>query len=191
MSINTMAQTVLFFGDSLTAGYGLKNTWQESMPALIKQKITLAGIDAKVINAGISGDTTTGGLARLDSVLNQPVEIFVLELGINDAIRGIAPPIILKNLQAIVNKVKAAHPTIKLVLLGMEIPVFLRGDFADEFRSIFRQLAAINDMAFVPFMLAGVAGKKDLNLFDRLHPNAEGYKIIADNIWPVINKLLK
>lgn len=186
-----MAQTVLFFGDSLTAGYGLKNTWQESMPALIKQKITLAGIDAKVINAGISGDTTTGGLARLDSVLNQPVEIFVLELGINDAIRGIAPPIILKNLQAIVNKVKAAHPTIKLVLLGMEIPVFLRGDFADEFRSIFRQLAAINDMAFVPFMLAGVAGKKDLNLFDRLHPNAEGYKIIADNIWPVINKLLK
>jgi acyl-CoA thioesterase-1 len=185
-----MTSTLLFFGDSLTAGYGLRNITQESMPGLVQQKINEAGLTAKVINAGLSGDTTAGGLARIDRLLDQPIDIFVLELGINDAIRGIPPQTSLKNLQAIVNKVKAKHPTVKLALLGMEIPVFLRDDFAEEFRSIFRELAAMNNMAFVPFMLAGVAGKKSLNLPDRLHPNADGYKIIADNVWPVIKPLV-
>ncbi|HEY0244036.1 MAG TPA: arylesterase [Mucilaginibacter sp.] len=183
-------QTILFFGDSLTAGYGLKKAPDEAMPGLIREKIKAAKLEASVINAGLSGDTTAGGLARVDRFLNQQIDIFVLELGINDAIRGISPQIILKNLQAIVNKVKAKHPNVKLALLGMEIPVFLRGDFADEFRAIFRQLAAVNNMAFVPFMLKDVAGKKHLNIFDRLHPNAEGYEIIAENVWPVIKKLL-
>jgi acyl-CoA thioesterase-1 len=182
-------QIILFFGDSLTAGYGLK-VMGEAMPSLIREKIKAANIDANVINAGLSGDTTAGGLMRIDRLLNQPIDIFVLELGINDAIRGISPQISLKNLQAIVDKVKAKHPKVKLVLLGMEIPVFLRGEFAEEFHAIFRQLAAVNDMAFVPFMLKDVAGKKHLNLFDRLHPNAEGYKIIAENVWPVIKKLV-
>jgi len=183
-------QTILFFGDSLTAGYGLKNAALESMPGLIQQKINAAGIAARVINAGISGDTTTGGLTRIDRYLNEPIDIFVLELGINDAIRGVQPQISLNNLQAIVDKVKAKHPRVRLALLGMEIPVFLRGGVAEEFRSMFRQLAAVNNMAFVPFMLSGVAGKKDLNIFDRLHPNAEGYKVITSNVWPLIRKLL-
>ncbi|MDB5010213.1 MAG: arylesterase [Mucilaginibacter sp.] len=183
-------QTILFFGDSLTAGYGLRSASDESLPALIQQKIHAAGMTAKVVNAGISGDTTSGGLARIDRVLNQPVDIFVLELGINDAFRNISPQISLKNLQAIIDKVKAKYPKVKLALLGMEIPIFLRGDLAEEFRAIFRQLAAVNNMAFVPFMLSGVAGKKHLNLADRLHPSAEGYKIIADNVWPVIKSLV-
>jgi acyl-CoA thioesterase-1 len=183
-------QTILFFGDSLTAGYGLKNTARESMPGLIQQKFDAEGIDAEAINAGLSGDTSSGGLLRVDKFLTLSVDIFVLELGINDAIRGIHPQITLKNLQTIIDKVKAQYPKVKLALLGMEIPTFLRGDFAEEFRSIFRQLAAVNDMAFVPFMLAGVAGKKHLNIFDRLHPNADGYKIIADNVYPVIKSLV-
>jgi len=181
---------ILFFGDSLTAGYGLTSPSTQSMPALIKQKIEAEGIEATVINAGVSGDTSLGGLSRINRLLQHPIDIFVLELGINDAIRGTIPSATLKNLQAIINQVKEAHPAAKLVLLGMEIPIFLRGDFAEEFKSIFRRLAAINNMSFVPFMLAGVAGKKNLNLPDRLHPNAEGYQVIAQNIWPVIKALL-
>lgn len=182
---------IIFFGDSLTAGYGLSNAAMQSVPALIRQKLEAEGFQATVINAGISGDTSLGGLNRIDRLLKHPIDIFVLELGINDAIRGTPPSVTLKNLQAIVNKVKAAHPGAKLVLLGMEIPVFLRGDFAEEFKGIFKQLAVANHMSFMPFMLAGVAGIKNLNLPDRLHPNAGGYEIIAANIWPMIRALLQ
>lgn len=161
------------------------------MPALIQQKINASGMDAKVINAGISGDTTRGGLARIDRNLNTPVDVFVLELGINDVLRGISPKTTMINLQAIIDRVKAKYPQAKLVLLGMEIPSFIQGNFADEFRVIFKRLAAANDMEFLPFLLAGVAGKKHLNLRDRLHPSAEGYKIIADNVWPIIHKILE
>ena len=187
---NTTMQNILFFGDSLTAGYGLKKVPEESMPGLIQQKLDAKGIDAKAINAGVSGDTSAGGLARIDRYLQQTIDIFVLELGINDAIRGISPQVTLKNLQAIIDKVKTTFPQVKLCLLGMEIPVFLRGDFADEFKSIYTKLAEANQMAFLPFMLKDVAGKKHLNIFDRLHPNAEGYKVIADNVWPVLESIV-
>jgi acyl-CoA thioesterase I len=184
-------KNILFFGNSLTAGYGLNDATAESMPGLIQEKINIYGIEAKVINAGISGDTTRGGLARIDRYLNTPVDVFVLELGINDVLRGISPQTSLKNLQAIVDKVKAKYPEAKLVLLGMEIPSFIQGNFAEEFRSIFKQLASANNMAFLPFLLAGVAGKKHLNLVDRLHPSAAGYKIIAENVWPIIYRVLE
>ena len=184
-------KNILFFGNSLTAGYGLGNAATESMPGLIQEKINALAIPAKVINAGISGDTTRGGLARIDRYLSAPVDIFVLELGINDVLRGISPQTSLKNLQAIIDKVKTKYPQAKLVLLGMEIPSFIQGNFADEFRAIFRQLATVNHMGFLPFLLAGVAGKKHLNLVDRLHPSAAGYKVIAENVWPLIYKILK
>lgn len=183
-------QQIVFFGDSLTAGYGLKNPALESMPGLIQQKINAEGLAATVINAGISGDTTGGGVSRIDRLLHHPIDIFVLELGINDAIRGISPQTSLRNLQVIIDKVKAAHPNVKMAILGMEIPVFLKGPFAEEFKAIFRQLAAVNNMGFVPFMLKDVTGIKHLNLYDRLHPNAEGYRIIANNVWPVVRKLV-
>lgn len=184
-------KNILFFGNSLTAGYGLSNAPAESMPGLIQEKINASGIDAKVINAGISGDTTRGGLVRIDRYLNIQIDVFVLELGINDVMRGISPQTSLKNLQAIVDKVKVKHPEVKLVLLGMEIPSFIQGTFAEEFRAIFRKLATDNNMEFLPFLLAGVAGKKHLSLVDRLHPSAEGYQIIAENVWPIIHKVLE
>lgn len=184
-------KNVLFFGNSLTAGYGLSDAPAQSLPGLIKEKLDAVGIDVKVINAGKSGDTTRGGLVRIDRYLDNHVDVFVLELGINDVMRGISPQISLKNLQAIVDKVKAKFPEAKLVLLGMEIPSFIQGIFAEEFRSIFKKLAAANNMSFLPFLLAGVAGKKHLNLGDMLHPSAEGYKVIANNVWPLIYTALQ
>ena len=184
-------KNILFFGNSLTAGYGLSDPETEAMPALIQAKINAAGLQAKVINAGISGDTTRGGLARIDRNLNTPVDIFVLELGINDVLRGISPQTSLINLQAIIDKVKLKYPHAKLILLGMEIPSFIQGNFANEFRDIFKRLAVNNNMGFLPFLLAGVMGKKHLNLRDRLHPSADGYKIVADNVWPMIEEALE
>jgi acyl-CoA thioesterase-1 len=181
---------VLFFGDSLTAGYGLKNAKAESLPALIQQKINAENLPYHTINGGLSGDTSGGGLFRLEYWIDRPVHVFVLELGINDIIRGVSPQTTYKNLQAIIDKVKLKYPDVKLALMGMEIPAFIPGPFAAEFRAVFRKLADANQMAFVPFYLAGVAGKAHLNLPDMLHPSAEGYRIMADNVWPVLRKLL-
>jgi acyl-CoA thioesterase-1 len=183
-------QNILFFGDSLTAGYGLRDVSTESFPAIIGQKIVAAGLDYKIINAGLSGDTSAGGLRRIDYWLNQQVDIFVLELGINDIIRGIAPSAIVKNLQAIIDKVKAKYPNVKIALMGMQIPAFIHSPIAAEFSGIFTHLAQVGQIMLVPFFLQGVAGYPHLNLPDRLHPNAAGYKIIADNVWPVLQQLL-
>jgi acyl-CoA thioesterase-1 len=181
---------ILFFGNSLTAGYGLGNVADESFPALIGQKIKTEGLPYTVINGGVSGDTSAGGLARIDYWLSNPVSIFILELGINDILRGISPKTTLSNLQAIIDKVKLKYPAAKLALMGMEIPAFIPGNFAAEFRVIFRKLAGSNQMVFVPFFLEGVAGLAHLNMKDGFHPSAMGYRIIADNVWPVIKPLL-
>ncbi|SDF40869.1 acyl-CoA thioesterase-1 [Mucilaginibacter pineti] len=181
---------ILFFGDSLTAGYGLRNHHSESLPALIQQKIDAENLPYHCINGGLSGDTSAGGLHRLEYWMNRPIHIFVLELGINDIIRGISPQTTYNNLQAIINKFRLKHPYAKLALMGMQIPAFISGPFAAEFREIFKKLADTNNMALVPFYLEGVAGKAHLNLPDRLHPSAAGYQIIAANIWPVIRKLI-
>jgi acyl-CoA thioesterase-1 len=181
---------ILFFGDSLTAGYGLKNAGQESFPALIQQKINEAQLAFRVINAGQSGDTSYGGLNRLNYWLSQQIGVFVLELGVNDVMRGVSPSVTFKNLQLIVERVKLKYPLAKLALMGMEIPAFIPGPVAADFRSIFRKLASEHHMAFVPFFLEGVAGVPHLNLPDGLHPSAEGYKLIADRVWPVIKPLL-
>jgi acyl-CoA thioesterase-1 len=181
---------ILFFGDSLTAGYGLADVTNESFPALIQQKILEAGLDYKVTNAGVSGDTTRGGLSRLDYWLSHPVDVFILELGINDAIRRVAPATIKQNLQLIIDKVLLRYPAVKIALMGMQLPAFIPGNQVAEFSKLFSTLAAENNIAFVPFFLEGVAGKHHLNLRDGLHPSAEGYKIIADKVWPVIKGLL-
>jgi len=183
-------QNILFFGDSLTAGYGLSNTSTESFPAIIAQKITEAGLGYRVINAGLSGDTSAGGLRRIDYWLSEPVSVFVLELGINDVIRGIAPPTTKSNLQAIIDRVKAKYPNAKIAIMGMQMPVFLHSAVAGQFMQLFTALALANNISIVPFFLEGVAGVRNLNLPDKLHPNAAGYKVIADNVWPVIQKLL-
>ena len=183
-------KNILFFGDSLTAGYGLLNVSLESLPALIQAKILAEKLPYQVINAGVSGETSVGGLARIDLLLNKSVDVFVLELGANDILRGIPPQTTASNLQAIIDKVKAHHPQAKMVLLGMELPQWIPGAFAGAFRAVFKQVAQHNQMAFVPFLLDGVAGIAHLNLHDGLHPTAAGYQIIANKVWPVIRPLL-
>jgi len=183
-------KNILFFGDSLTAGYGLSDAASESFPALIQQKVNTAQLPYQVINAGQSGDTSTGGLNRLDYWLNKTVDVFILELGINDLLRGIPPATTSSNLQAIINKVHARYPHAKLALMGMELPPIIPSSIATEFRSLFRRIAAHNQMAFVPFFLEGVAGLRHLNLQDGVHPSAAGYRIIADKVWPVLQPLL-
>jgi acyl-CoA thioesterase-1 len=183
-------KNILFFGDSLTAGYGLADPSAEAYPALIGHKIAAAGLNYHTINAGLSGDTTNGGLMRIGYWLNRAVDVFVLELGINDILRGVPPQITSQNLGAIINKVKAKYPAAKMALMGMHLPAFLHSPFTGAFKSIYPALAAANNMAFVPDFLKDVAGKARLNQRDRIHPNAGGYKIIAENVWPVLSALL-
>jgi len=181
-------KTILFFGNSLTAGYGLDPS--EAFPALIQEKIDSLNLPYKAINAGNSGETSSGGKNRIDWLLRQKVDVFVLELGANDGLRGIPVPETKRNLQAIIDKVKAKYPEAKMVLLGMEIPPNMGGRYAEEFRVIFRQLATQNNMAFVPFLLEGVGGVRELNLPDGIHPTAQGHKILARNVWEVLEEVL-
>jgi acyl-CoA thioesterase I len=183
-------QRILFFGDSLTAGYGLDDPGQESLPALIQQRINDAKLSFEVVNAGLSGDTSSGGLNRLDYWLTRPPDIFILELGINDVMRGVPTSATTLNLDSILKRVSQRHPKCKLVVMGMEIPAALVSGKIDEFRAIFRTLADKYNAAFVPFFLEGVAGMKHLNLRDGIHPSHKGYQIIADKIWPVIRPLV-
>ncbi|GGK69723.1 hypothetical protein GCM10011405_17210 [Rufibacter glacialis] len=184
----TPMKNILFFGNSLTAGYGLNPS--ESFPSLIQKKIDSLGLNYKAINAGLSGETSAGGKNRIDWLLRQPVDVFVLELGANDGLRGIPPSETKKNLQAIVDKVRAKYPEAKLVMAGMEVPPSMGGKYAGEFRVIFRELANENNMALVPFLLEGVGGVQSLNQQDGVHPTAEGQKILANNVWQVLKGIL-
>lgn len=183
-------KTVLFFGDSLTAGYGLDDPETESYPAVIQEKIKRAGLPYQVINAGNSGETSAGGKNRIDWVLRQKVDVFVLELGANDGLRGIPVSETARNLQTIINRVKAKYPEAKLVLTGMQIPPSMGADYATQFKSIFPKLAAKNNMTFVPFLLNRVGGVSGLNQADGIHPTKEGAKIVADNVWQELKKVL-
>ncbi len=187
-SKNQSLKKILFFGDSLTAGYGLAE--HQAFPALIQQKINQQQLSYNVINAGLSGETSAGGKARIVNLMDQPIEIFVLELGINDILRGIRPAETVGNLQFIIDFVKIKQPKVKLVLLGMELPSFLTGHILTEFRMVFRHLADKNAMVFMPFLLHGVAGNRLLNLADGVHPNSKGYEIIAGNLWPILKTIL-
>lgn len=185
---NQSFKKILFFGDSLTAGYGLAE--HQAFPALIQQKINQQQLFYKVINQGLSGETSAGGKTRIVNLIDQPIDIFVLELGINDILRGITPVETAANLQFIIDFVKIKQPKVKLVLLGMELPSFLTGHILTEFRMVFRNLADKNEMVFMPFLLHGVAGNRLLNLADGVHPNAKGYEIIAGNLWPILKTIL-
>ncbi|MBX0332807.1 arylesterase [Pontibacter sp. HSC-14F20] len=183
-------KTILFFGDSLTAGYGLPTA--QSYPSLIQEKLKEEGYDAyTVINAGISGDTTASGLYRVDRWLSAPIDIFVLALGANDGLRGIPVRETTQNLQQIIDKVKYKHPDAQIILSGMEIPDIVPGRYAAEFRKLFRELSINNNVAFVPFLLEGVAGMRHLNLPDGVHPNAEGQKLLARHTWAILEGVLK
>jgi acyl-CoA thioesterase-1 len=182
-------KTILFFGDSLTAGYGLDDP-SAAFPGVIQTKVDSAKLPYNIVNAGLSGETTAGGKSRIDWVLKQKVDVFVLELGANDGLRGIPIKETTANLQAIVDKVKAKYPNAKLVLLGMQVPPNMGGDYATGFKAIFPQIAAKNKMSLVPFLLQGVGGVASLNQKDGIHPTAAGAKIVAGNVWKVLQPLL-
>ncbi|WP_442587283.1 arylesterase [Pedobacter sp. AW31-3R] len=183
-------QQIIFFGDSLTQGYGLKNALLESFPSIIQQKIDALGLPYRIVNAGISGDTSLAGLLRLDGILNQQTDVFVLALGANDMLRGTAAATTFSHLQQIIDQVKSRHPQVKLLLLGMQLPVWVPGLHAAEFREIYQRIADENQMEFVPFLLEGVAGISHLNMADGIHPLMEGYTIIAENVWSVLKPML-
>ncbi|MCO5240614.1 MAG: arylesterase [Chitinophagaceae bacterium] len=176
-------------GNSLTAGYGL--SLSEAFPALIQAKIDSLHLPYKVINAGLSGETSAGGNSRVDWVLKQPVHVFVLELGGNDGLRGIALEETEENLQQILNKVKEKYPDAKLMLTGMRIPPNMGKQYSEQFQSIYARLAKKNNIAFLPFLLEGVGGEPGLNQPDGIHPTAEGQKIVAENVWNVLKGLLE
>lgn len=178
----------MFFGDSLTAGYGLSP--EEAFPYLLEQRLNEQGKNCKVINAGLSGETTAGGLSRIDWVLRQPIDVFVLELGGNDGLRGLPLEQTKSNLQAIINKVKAKNPNAKIVVAGMMVPPNMGDDYSTAFRKVFPEIAKKNNATLIPFLLEGVAGNEKLNLPDGIHPNPEGHKIVANNLVKVIGPIL-
>jgi acyl-CoA thioesterase-1 len=182
--------TILFFGNSLTAGYGLPGM-DEAFPALIAHRIDSLHLPYTVVNAGLSGETSAGGKNRIGWVLKQPVSIFVLELGANDGLRGIPLAGTSANLQDILDSVKARYPSARLVLAGMQIPPSMGADYATAFRGIFPKLAAANHAALIPFLLQNVGGIPQLNQADGIHPTARGHQIVAENVWQVLAPLLQ
>jgi acyl-CoA thioesterase I len=180
--------TILFLGDSLTAGLGVAE--EQAYPALIEEKIREKNLPFEVINAGISGDTTAGGLARLDWVLQKKIDVLVLALGANDGLRGLPLTQTKANLQTIIDRVKAKNPGVKIVIAGMQIPPNMGGDYTAKFREVFADLARENHAALIPFLLEGVGGHDDLNQADHIHPTAAGHRIVAENVWRVLEPLL-
>ncbi len=189
-STSKPTKTVLFFGDSLTAGYGLDDPATDAYPSIIQKKITQEGFPYKVVNAGNSGETSAGGRSRIEWVLKQKVDVFVLELGANDGLRGIPVATTARNLQTIIDKVKDKYPNAKLIMAGMQIPPSMGVSYAKQFRDMFPKLAVKNDMLLIPFLLEGVGGNAKLNQADGIHPTAEGAKIVAGNVWSILKGVL-
>jgi acyl-CoA thioesterase-1 len=184
-------KTIVCFGDSLTAGYGLDDPLSESYPARLQEKLTSAGLSYRVVNAGLSGETSAGGLRRIDWILRQPIDIFFLALGANDGLRGIEPSVTRENLDAILKKVRAKYPSAELVVAGMMMPATMGASYAREYAAIFPDIAKQNDALLLPFLLENVGGRDELNQPDRMHPTAEGQQILAENVWKILEPLLK
>ncbi len=186
--MNENTKFILFYGNSLTAGYGLDEEY--SFPSLIQDKLDDASLDFKVINAGLSGETTAGGKTRIDWVLKQDVDIFVLELGANDMLRGIDVKNTKDNLQAIIDKVRAKNSDIQIILAGMKAAPNMGEEYVKAFDGLYTDLAKANDISLIPFLLDKVAGIPELNLADGKHPNAEGQKIVMMNVWEVLKEFI-
>jgi acyl-CoA thioesterase I len=188
-SENEDKKVILFFGNSLTAGYGLEP--EEAYPALIQKRLDSLGLDYQVINAGLSGETTASGNSRLEWVLErQKVDVFVLELGANDGLRGIPTEETDRNLRSMIEQVRAANPETKIILAGMMVPPNMGGDYSARFQKLFPAIAEEEDVMLIPFLLQDVAGETELNQGDGIHPTAEGQEILADNVWQVLKEAI-
>ncbi len=182
-------KVIIFFGDSLTAGYQLDP--EEAFPARIQEILDSLKLRYTVVNAGLSGETTTSGRNRINWILNQKADIFILELGANDGLRGIPLSETRENLQAMIDTVKSKNAETKIILAGMQIPPNLGQEYTSEFRQIFKDLADENQIPLIPFLLDGVAGIPELNLEDGIHPTPEGHQIVAENVWDVLEPFVK
>lgn len=189
MTNENKSKTILCFGDSITAGYGLDDS-NDAYPALLQQKIDSLGLNYTVINSGVSGETTAGGRSRIDWVIKQKVDLFLLELGANDGLRGVALTETRANLQAIIDVVKEKSPQTTIILAGMELPPNMGQDYTTEFRQLYADLAEKNDLEFIPFILKDVGGIASLNQGDGIHPNVEGHKILANTVWETLESLV-
>ncbi len=187
--ISSEMKTILVLGDSLSDGFQLRRS--EAYPALIANKLRDAGLNLQVTNASATGGTTEGGLERLPAHLKRKIDIFVLELGINDAFRGVPVEQIKNNLQQIIDRVKARNPNVRVVIAGMQLPNYGADDYVSAFGKMFGELATKNGAALVPYLLDGVAGDPSLNLPDGIHPNASGQKILAENVWRVLEPIAR
>src|SRR5882757_2635015 len=182
-------KTILVFGDSLSDGFMLKRS--EAYPALLAKKLRAAGLNFLVTNASATGGTTDGGLERLPPHLKHKIDILILELGINDAFRGLPIDQIQNNLQQIIDRVKATNPNARVVIAGMQLPAYAADDYVSAFGQMFADLAAENRAALVPYLLEGVAGNPSLNLSDGIHPNSAGQKSLAENVWRVLEPVAR
>ena len=188
-SIPAASRRLLFVGTSLTAGLGLET--EEAYPALIARRIDSLGLPYHVDNAGYSGETSAGALRRIDWLVRQPVDVFVLETGANDGLRGLSVDSMRANIQAIIDRVRAASPNVRILLIGMEAPPNLGPRYTSEFRKVFPELAERNDAILLPFLLEGVAAVDSLNQGDGIHPNAAGSRRLAETVWSALRPLLE
>ena len=182
-------RNILFLGDSITAGYGLEPS--QSYPALIQDKIDAKKWPFRTVNAGQSGDTSAGGLNRMDWLLRSRVDILVLELGGNDGLRGLPPETTRNNLQGIIERTRKKYPQARIILAGMKVPPNMGTDYAMKFATIYPELAKRNDTLLIPFILENVGGIRELNLPDGIHPTAKGQEIVAANVWKVLEPVLQ
>ena len=188
-SIPAAPGRLLFVGTSLPAGLGREA--EEAYPALIARRIDSLGLPYHVDNAGYSGETSAGALRRIDWLVRQPVDVFVLETGANDGLRGLSVDSMRANIQAIIDRVRAASPNVRILLIGMEAPPNLGPRYTSEFRKVFPELAARNDAVLLPFLLEGVAAVDSLNQGDGIHPNAAGSRRLAETVWNALRPLLE
>jgi acyl-CoA thioesterase-1 len=188
-SASDARKRVVILGDSIAAGYGVDP--DEAYPAVLQRKIDEAKLPYTIVNAGVSGDTTAGGLRRLDWILKQPLDVLVIELGGNDGLRGLPIADTRANLQAIIDRARAKYPNLKILVAGMKMPANMGADYTTDFEKTFAEIARKNKTALVPFVLENVGGKADLNQADRIHPTPAGHQIVAGNIWPYLKPLLK
>src|SRR6266446_4984714 len=186
---SSQTKRILVLGDSLSEGFGL--THSEAYPALLAPKLRAAGLNFEITNASASGGTTDGGLVRLPAHLKRKIDIFILELGINDAFRGVPINEIERNLQAIIDKVKARNPNVRIVIAGMQLPNYTADNYVFAFGKMFSELAAKNNATLAPYLLEGVGGDPSLNLPDGIHPNAAGQRILAENVWRLLEPIAR
>ncbi len=179
---------MVVLGDSLAAGYGVEPS--EAFPTLLQDKINGAGLRYTVINAGVSGDTSSDGLNRINWLLKRRIDVLILELGGNDGLRGVPVNTTKANLQSIIDRLKQKYPEAKILVAGMQMPPNLGETYTTAFRSLYPELAEKNHAALIPFLLEGVGGKPELNQPDHIHPTSQGHKIVAENVWKVLKPML-